>query len=127
MSNNLFNEVQRSWFSLKPYQKNSYASRAVFQHVGLDMNNVFHISDIATVTVGYYNFFVTLTSVRGGDRVQEFIFERKTDVVKAHREFCRAYMQLEEFDYDRQDTPREERAYISKKGEQLGEDGGAEL
>lgn len=94
---NPFDQVQGTWFQLLPYREGSCSGRCMFHHIMMDIDNVFHVSDVSTVTVGYYNFFVTLLdpSGSGATKVQEFIFERRLDVVKAHREFARAYTNTE--------------------------------
>lgn len=98
MSNNLFNEVQKTWFQMPPYQKNVIDSACVYCHQGFDMQHVKHISDVKTIATGLYIFEVEVFHL-DWSKTLTFSFERRVDVIKGHREFCRAYKKIEEFVY----------------------------
>lgn len=96
---NPFDVAQSTWFQMKPYQKSPYDSRATFQHIGIDMAHIKYVSAGATIATGLYTFDVELQSGHWNKTIK-FEFDRKLDLIKGHREFCRAYKQIEEFDYN---------------------------
>jgi len=114
MPANPFDTIQSTWFTMPPYKTGMWASTCVFCHEGFDMHHVRHISDVETVTTGLYTFTIELCCM-DWSKTLTFNFERKLDVIKAHREFCRAYMKTGEFDYA--DLPNKKTVKASTDGE----------
>lgn len=83
----------KSYFLIKPQWFSEYNAPCVFCNHGIDLANIYHVTEPYMETRLKYVFFVYLNSTYK----IELQFERKLEAVAAQRELLRAWTRTGEF------------------------------